>query len=173
MPADPVASVFTPPSRPARPLARPRGWDFLLRRFVRDHGVPVVLAALFVELQHARWITIVPVAPTLVIGSGRAGLLLAAVAAFVASSAFIRENQDYGVGSFLLTVVVAFALLPPIISDPFRYALGLRPPPDPDRPGLRLPRPAPGGRDLHRRPVDGRGEDLLPVRPTRARGDLA
>lgn len=128
VPADPVASAFTPPSRPARPLARPRGWDFLLRRFVRDHGVPVVLAALFVELQHARWITIVPVAPTLVIGSGRAGLLLAAVAAFVASSAFIRENQDYGVGSFLLTVVVAFALLPPIISDPFRYALGLRPP---------------------------------------------
>lgn len=127
-PADPVAPVLVPPSRVARPIARPRGWGFLFRRFIRDHGVPVALAVLFIELQHARWITIVPVAPTLVIGYGRAGLLLAAVAAFIASSAFIRENQDYGVGSFLLTVMVAFALLPPIISDPFRYALGLRPP---------------------------------------------
>jgi len=90
--------------------------------------VPVVLAALFIEVQHARWITLVPVAPTLVIGYGRMGLFLAVVAAFVASSAFIRDNQDYGVGSFLLTVMVAFALLPPIISDPSRYALGLRPP---------------------------------------------
>lgn len=99
-----------------------------LHRFLRDHLVPVALTALVLELQHARWIVLVPVAPTLAIGYGRGALFLGATAAFVASAAFIRENQDYGVSQFLLTVLVTFAILPPIISAPQRYSLGLQPP---------------------------------------------
>lgn len=95
--------------------------------FLRDHLAPVALTALFVELQHARWITFVPVAPALAIEYGRGGLFLAAAAAFVASAAFIRENQDYGVLQFVLTVMAAFAILTPIISAPHRYSLGLQP----------------------------------------------
>lgn len=99
-----------------------------LHRFLRDHLVPIALTALFIELQHARWIVLVPVAPALAIGYGRGALFLGVTAAFVASAAFIRENQDYGVLQFLLTVMVTFAILPPIISAPQQYSLGLQPP---------------------------------------------
>ena len=111
------------PSRAA--LRRPVPGRFHL--FLRDHLAPVALTALVVQLEHARWITVVPVAPALAIGYGRGGLFLAAVAAFVASAAFIRENQDYGVLQFVLTVITAFAILTPIIAAPHRYAFGLQP----------------------------------------------
>lgn len=118
-----------PPLAPDRRLAVLRKEaPSRLHRFLRDHLVPVALTALFIELQHARWIVLVPVAPALAIGYARGALFLGVTAAFVASAAFIRENQDYGVLQFLLTVMVTFALLPPVISAPQRYSLGLQPP---------------------------------------------
>lgn len=95
--------------------------------FLRDHIAPVAITALFIQLQQARWITLVPVAPALAIGYGRGALILGAVAAFVASAAFIRENQDYGVLQFLFTVLTAFAILTPVIAAPHRYSFGLQP----------------------------------------------
>jgi len=99
-----------------------------LRDFVRDHLVPVAVTVLFVELEHAQWISLVPVAPALALEYGRGGLLLALAATFVTSATFTRGDQRYGVLPFLLTVFCAFALLLPIISAPGGYALGLRPP---------------------------------------------
>lgn len=99
-----------------------------LRDFVRDHLVPVAVTVLFVELEHAQWISLVPVVPALALEYGRGGLLLALTAAFVTSATFTKGDRQFGVLPFLLTVMVASVLLLPIVSVPQGYPLGLRPP---------------------------------------------
>lgn len=111
--------------RPPRPTLRPKTLKVdlppWLVRYLRDHAVPAVFVLVLTVLERADWINLLPFDPDIESAYGASGLALAVCAAIVASAAFIREGQDYGVLNFLLTVMGALAMLPPFILTPYGY----------------------------------------------------
>lgn len=98
-----------------------------LLRYARDQIVPAVVTAGLELFERAQWINVVPADPKIEQTYGSYGLFLAVSASLVSSAAFIRENQDYGVSNFLLTVLAGLAMLPPFIVAPYGYSFGLYP----------------------------------------------
>jgi len=93
--------------------------------YFRDQIIPALFMAALAWFELLHWIDLVPVAREIEKDFGSYGLLLAVSAAVVASGSFIRDNQDFGVANFLLTVVTGLIMLPPFIAASHGYTFGL------------------------------------------------
>jgi hypothetical protein len=100
------------------------------RRLVRlcvDQVVPALIAVALVAVQRFGLVTLLPLNVVIEREYGNYAMLLAAVAAFVASATFVRDGWQFGIGPLLGTTVASIATVSPFIFARYGMQFGLPP----------------------------------------------
>jgi hypothetical protein len=98
-----------------------------LGRILVDHFVPAVLAAGLNAAQRYGYLTLVPLNVVIERQYGTYALFLAAIAAFVAASAFTRGGCRFGVVAFLTTALLSIVMVSPFVLARYEMDVGLTP----------------------------------------------
>ena len=98
-----------------------------LARIVVDQGIPTALAAGLVAAQRYGYLTLVPLNAVIEGQYGTYALFLAAIAAFVAASAFARGGRRFGIVAFLCIALLSIAMVSPFVLARYGMDLGLTP----------------------------------------------
>ncbi len=101
-----------------------------IRRLVRivfDQCVPAVLAAGLNAAQRYDYLTLVPLNAVIERQYGTYAIFLAAIAAFVAASAFTRGGRRFGIAGFLCITLLSIAMVSPFVLARYGMDLGLTP----------------------------------------------
>jgi len=98
-----------------------------LLRILVDQCVPAVLAGGLYAAQRYGYLTLVPLNAVIERDYGAYAIFLAAIGAFVASSAFARGGRRFGVVAFLCIALLSIVMISPFILARYGIDVGLTP----------------------------------------------
>jgi hypothetical protein len=101
-----------------------------MRRILRlcvNQGAPALFAVALIAVQRFGLVTLLPLNVVIEREYGNYAMLLAAIAAFVASATFVRDGWQFGIGPLLGTTLASFAASSPFVFARYGMQFGLPP----------------------------------------------